>query len=367
MTATTKEENVEEKDLTPEERLQWLRDRGVVVETPEERKVAAASGAASTTPATASTEKAITYVFIPADQAKPLEECYFLPPSVSCTPFTDPLAESLKPAFASKADQVDLNLFRKQQSENPIHQLASSSSGDTNIPTVSEDALRQVAQQGGHVETFSLVHATASNSYTAITIYLDEIGQLKRLPLNQRASDLCQAAGYNPPPIFYGNVFVAKRQMKQGRGVYLNLNIADCHVQAPWLQQAAMANVEYQLQQNRLTGQSNQLQPAVAGSDGVAKKEEGYSWTQSEEEVEVTVPLPAAASKKDITVIFKPKSVEVKIKNSSASILSLDLFERVDVDGCTWTVEQGSSSNTESMLVVTMEKADEALWPRLEN
>jgi hypothetical protein len=44
--------------------------------------------------------------------------------------------------------------------------------------------------------------------------------------------------------------------------------------------------------------------------------------------------------------------------------LSIDLFERVDVDGCTWTMDKDKSSKK---LVLTLEKAEEAMWPRLEN
>ncbi|KAG7341282.1 HSP20-like chaperone [Nitzschia inconspicua] len=385
----------EEDNMTPEERLQWLRDRGVVVETPEERKEAAVistktATTISTNDTTTPSKDAITYVYIPADQAKPLEERYFVPPppppmaaSSSATTshlLVDPLVEFLKPAFAGNADQVDLNLFRKQQSDNPVHQLASSSSSLSTssgamdaLPSVSDDTLRSVAQQGGHVETFSLVHPTANNQHTAVTFYLDEIGQLKRLPLNGRASDLAKAAGYNPPPIFYGDVFVAKQQQQQQRRSYLSMTVADCHVQAPWLQQAAMDNLEHQLQMNRMTGRSgDERQPTVVGSDGVAQKEDGYSWTQSEEEIELVVPLPetttGTTSKNDVSVIFKPKRVQVQVKNTSfPTILSIDLFERVDVDGCTWTVENGKGDkNNNHNLVVTLEKADEALWPRLE-
>lgn len=33
---------------------------------------------------------------------------------------------------------------------------------------------------------------------------------LKRLPLNKRASDYALRAGFNPPPQFYGDVFMGR-------------------------------------------------------------------------------------------------------------------------------------------------------------
>jgi hypothetical protein len=368
---SSNEKQQEEKDLTPDERLQWLKDRGVLIETPEDRKAAATTttSAASTSNTTG---EAITYVYIPADKAKPLQDCTFVPPATSSRFGPDALGEYLKPAFATDADKIDLGLFHQSQKDNPLHQLGSSGSA---TPKVSEETLQKVAQQG-HVETFRLVHPTPGNKFTVVTLYLDEVGQMKRLPLNTRASDLAKVAGYDPPPIFHGDVFVGRtvvvqqqqqQQQHQNTITWTDLTAHECTVQAPWLRRAASDNLEHQLQFNSLTGKRGETQPAVAGSDGVAKTEEGYVWTQSEEDVEVTVLLPASAAitSKDVSVVFKTRQLTVSLKNGSEDVLvSIDLFERVDVDGCTWTIDKAKEA---SSVVVTLEKADEALWPRLEN
>jgi len=379
----SKPEQAEEKDLTPEERLQWLRDRGVLIETPEERRAGQVASAMQEADALqqqqqqqGSTTKKITYVYIPADKAKPLQDCFFVPPkpksSSSSSSFMggDPLSEHLKSAFATDSDKIDISLF---QQTSPLHQLGSTSSATTTTtPTVSTETLQKVAKQG-HVETFALVHPTLSNNYTGVHLYLDEVGQMKRLPLNARAGEYAQAAGYNPPPIFYGDVFVA-RIRKRGPVLesYLDLTAPECHIQAPWLQRAAMDNLEYQMEFNRLTGRQGETQPAVAGSDGVAKTEEGYSWTQTEDELELVVPArcddaDAVVTAKDISVVFKPNKVQVKNKKHSREplLVSIDLFERIDCDGCTWTIEKGK--NNEVKVVLTMEKVEQALWPRIEN
>lgn len=120
-----------------------------------------------------------------------------------------------------------------------------------------------------------------------------------------------------------------------------------------------MENLEYQKQLNEFTGRS-ELQPAVDGTDGVAKAEEGYSWTQTDEDIEVVVPLPAGATPKDVSVKYLSKSLEVKCQKEPMVVLSL--FARVDPDGCTWTYDR---SGDQTNLVITMEKADPASWPRI--
>lgn len=98
-----------------------------------------------------------------------------------------------------------------------------------------------------------------------------------------------------------------------------------------------MENLEYQKQFNEFTGRS-ELQKAVDGTDGVAKAETGYEWTQTDEELEVVVPLPKGVTSKDVDVKYLPKSLEVKCKMEP--LVVLPLFARVDPDGCTWTLDR---------------------------
>jgi len=225
--------------------------------------------------------------------------------------------------------------------------------------------MKQVAKQG-HVEVFSLVHATTSNNMVAINLYLDEVGMLKRLKLNTRASEFAKQAGYNPPPTFYGNVFLGRVQKFRGQyNVMEHLNFElgkDTSPDAEWLKQAATDNLEKQLQMNQIMGVSSQ-QPNVDGSDGVVKEEVGCSWTQTEEELELVVPLPSADAKsKDVQVKFKPQSVVVTFGGQKELLLDLELFERIDVDSGTWTMDR---KNNNVNLVATMEKVEQALWPRI--
>jgi CS domain len=183
---------------------------------------------------------------------------------------------------------------------------------------------------------------------------------LKRLPLNTRASDYAAKSGFNPAPTFYGDVYLGRvRQHPALKNVSFYLG-ADTAPDAPWLKAAVTENLEYQLEMNKITGRSDIQQPSVAGSDGKAKEEDGYTWTQTETELEVVVLLPSDAVSKQVAVKFNPHKLNVSYQKEPK--VSLQLFERVDVDSCTWTLESGSDTKK---LVITLEKLEEAYWPRI--
>lgn len=291
----------------------------------------------------------MTYILVPADTALPLQELTFEASLEGSG--GDALLDHLKPAFAKNSKNVDLGL---------LQQPAPLQAGSTTPENVSEDTLKEVAKQG-HVEVFNLVHPTPSNKFVGVNIYLDEIGMLKRLPLNKRASDYANDAGYNPPPQFYGDVFIG-RTTKRGPMVVDNVSfpLSDANPNGDWLTQAATQNLEYQMEMSQITGRRD-TQPDVVGSNGVASAEDGYSWTQTEEELELVAILPNVGVKsKDLKVKFKSRYLEIACANET--LVSFELFEKVDIDGCTWTIDKnGEKAN----IVVTMEKMDEALWPRI--
>jgi hypothetical protein len=327
--------------------------QGVFVETPEERKAAEVTKIMNEPDEYLDGESdAITFVHVPADTSKPLEELTFncpIKPGAG-----DQLAIHLKSFFGSLSagKDIDLSLLLNSNSHN---------FGSSDAPAqVSEAALKEVAKEGS-VETFPLVKPTPSNHFVTVNIYLDEAGMLKRLPLNTRAGQFATRCGFHPAPTFYGDVFLGR---VKSQPCLKNLPFAlgfDTDNHALWLQRATMENLEYQTMMNGITGR-NELQASRDGEDGVAKAEDGYSWTQTEEELELVVPLPVGVTAKEVLVKYMPLSVLVKCRNEV--VVSLQLFERVDPDGCNWTLEK---DGTNPMLVVTMEKVEQASWPRIKD
>ena len=205
------DEKENDKEMTPEQRLEWLRDHGIEVTTPEERRAAQVAQALHEADAVQEEEE-ISYVLVPADKTSPLKELSFRPATSGAATVAagDQLMEHLKPAFRGGGSQVDLSLL--QQSPG-AQTLLGAATGDGDTATVSDATLKAVADEA-NVETFVLVHALPANQYTSVQIYLDEIGMLKRLPLNARATDYAKAAGFDPPPQFYGDVFIGRIKKK---------------------------------------------------------------------------------------------------------------------------------------------------------
>lgn len=320
--------------------------QGIQVTTPEERRAGQIAQVMRQGDATE-----ISFVWIPADTSNPMQERTVPVPAGYRG---DYLVEYLQKEFAAGSEKVDISLLQQQA------QQTLAASPDTPA-TVSDATLRQVAQTAS-VETFVLVHATPSNQFTSIHIYLDEVGMLKRLPLNSRAAQFAEHSGFNPPPQFYGDISLGRVQKKPAvRNLSFNLGV-DTAMDAPWLRAATTENLEYQTALNETTGRTNVRQAAVAGSDGQAVTEEaaGFKWTQTEQELEVVVSLTETVKSKDVVVKFRPQNLSVTVQKVEQ--VQIRLFEHVDVDGCTWTIDR---SGQESNLVITMEKAEGALWPRI--
>jgi len=355
----------DEGEMTPEQRLTWLRERGVLVETAEERKIQELRNIMKEEDVDlVDGEKYhdFSFVHIPHDESLPMKELKMkvLPSQVGKG---DVLLEELKPFFSALSKKVDMSLFKDQATKH-------FGSGDAPMQ-VSEDALKSVASQG-QVESFCLVQPIPSNKFTSINVYLDEVGLLKRLPMNKRCGDIARKAGFDPAPKFYGDVFMGRLNNKP---VLTNVDFklgVDTSPNAEWLQRATMENLEYQASMNSISGKTDQVQPAADGEDGIAKTEEGglYSWTQTEEEIEIVLPLGSteagsALNSKDVKegnlkVKYNPRAVHVMFKG--VDMLNLKLYASIDPDGCTWTLDIGTKDTS---LVISCEKANPMSWPRI--
>ena len=59
------------------------------------------------------------------------------------------------------------------------------------------------------VETFPLSHPSVVNNQRRVLLYLDEAGQLKKLPPNPRASGIAAMCGFENVP-FAGDMFIGR-------------------------------------------------------------------------------------------------------------------------------------------------------------
>lgn len=373
------------ESMSHQDRCEWLRERGVFIETVEDRR--RAQKEQNEENSNALPVEKILFVRVPWDTSQPLEQCEMSmaessisKSSVSVDPLSDMLAQNVfsSSSEAAAGAAVDLELLPSRNTT-----LLSSTGGIT----VSDESLRSVANRGC-CETFRLVPPMPSNSNNAIYAYLDEVGMLKRLPLNKRASDFAYHAGFNPPPKFYGDVYLGRVQYSPDHLRKKNVNFylgPDTDLSSTttttngksnnsWLQQATMENLQFhqQHEQSKINAASSSTeQLTTVGEDGVPKEEGLFSWTQTLDEIEILVPLPQETEKKQISVVFHSKRIKVLLLGKSTctknvDLVDIELYAPIDVDGCTWTLEKSIVNRHTNTVIVTCEKQDGGVsWPRI--
>merc|ERR1712129_123172 len=127
-----------------------------------------------------------------------------------------------------------------------------------------------------------------------------------------------------------GDIFIGRQKYAEG-GIVENIDfmLAELEPSSLWLRRAPKENLEFQKEtqaENHAIAQAGAAPDAPASGAG-----DGYTWRDEAEELEVRMTKPL--------------------------ILSLKLFERIDVDGCNWTMGDGK-------VVLTLEKATPAPWPQ---
>mmetsp|Transcript_15216 Transcript_15216/g.35951 ORF Transcript_15216/g.35951 Transcript_15216/m.35951 type:complete len:320 (-) Transcript_15216:90-1049(-) len=316
--ATSSIDEKPEEELTNDERLAWLRARGVIVEEPAGRKPV--GGGAP-----------FMFVRIPADESSSCEE------RTAAKSAGDALPSLLGPEFAGDAGVSDEQLMAQAA------QMGQS---------VSAAAMRSVMARGG-AETFRLSVPTDSNGREAVYAYLDEASALKGLPKNERASALAQRCGFPATCQFYGDIFVGRQKWHKG-GVVENIDfkLADLDASAFWAHRAVTENLEFQ--KDTQPEEHARAQESAGPSMPASGAGDGYTWRDEDDALEVVVQVAKGTGKRDVKVEFRKQEVRVTKPLS----LSLKLFKPVDVDGCNWTLGDGT-------IILTLDKAAAAPWPQL--
>jgi len=302
-------------DLSNEERIEYLRARGVQISIPSKP--------------TQATGPPFKYIFIPYDERAECEEL----------------------ETASGDGDVLQGLLAKAFSGGTVPDEKLRETAEQAGQAVSIEALRKTVLAGG-AETFRLAVPTDANGREAVYAYLDECAELKKLPLNPRANKIVGNCGFPPDCTLCGNVFIGRVKWAVGEGVKnLDFTLAEMDPSCLWQRRAPVENLQFQADTQPDAHQAAQEE---AGPDVPAAGEgDGYSWKDQEEDVEITVPV-GEIQKKDVKVTFK--SAEVTLVAPVA--LSLKLFSKVDPDGCNWTLSGGA-------LILSLEKKVATAWPRL--
>ncbi len=174
-----------EEELSMEERIKWLRERGIQITIPGEKTSEVEDGPSYD----------FTVVKIPHDSRLPYQE-------IILTGFEGKVGDQglqlLKPFFRGneKMSDLDQDLLSKNLSE-----LGS------DLKVSSKTINEQISE--GAVEAFPLSHPSEENQFTRVSYYVDEVSRLKNLPPNQRGVKFADLCGYENVPLF-GDIYVGR-------------------------------------------------------------------------------------------------------------------------------------------------------------
>lgn len=271
------------------------RDRGVEIEFPSDRKKKGEKKVVDS--------RLVKVVKIPWDERLPYQE---LEIPVENGKNGDQLLERLRVYFNQGSVEMDA-----------LKEAASKQFSSESV-TISEDTISKLTALG-NVELFPLAHPVEANGNCKVGLYLDEAGQLKKLPPNPRAVALANTCGFNDVPLV-GDMFVGRSGTSSLGITNFDFTLDELNSSSSWLKDIQKHNYEFGLSTNRVTMQDSDIPPTEGKS---ASK--GYRWSETNELMEVTVAFPTELAKvvsKDVKVKFTSKSLEVSIRNSSSGAVT---------------------------------------------
>ena len=184
-----------ELSMNQDDRISFLRERGVEIEFPEDRNVPKVDDDINNKTAS----RKVYVVKIPCDEREELSEIQI---PVKDGDNTDQMILILRIYFNSSTYQTKTKQIVEELKKNAPTML-----GNTDI-SVSDSTLENLTQNG-NVEAFSLVRPSPTNDFCGVSFYLDEIGSLKKLPLNKRAVAIAALCGYDNVPLL-GDMFIGQ-------------------------------------------------------------------------------------------------------------------------------------------------------------
>jgi len=290
-----------------------------------------------------------TYVRVPAADDQPLENCT----GTAAAP-GDMLAQKICKAFFSQNGGIkDTTLLRAQYGDVVDEKMGT---------------LERVAAEGT-VETFALVRPSKETQplpKCGSYMYLDEMGLLKALPRNQRASDIARACGLEVESPFYGDVYIGRLNMGSSPTRHADFLADELKAGSAFLQSAPSENYQTQqaMREYEKVAKEKQLGAKTPEEQARIEADRGWRWAQTAEDVEVTVTVPDGTAAKDVVVKFGGQSLSVALKSAAGQpLVELKLFAPIRTDECTWTV---GTSNGVRGVQVTMEKMEPQTWDALE-
>lgn len=371
LTGGTEKEEEKEKEVqvqtslgaegeSQEQRIAWLRERGCEVDLFEERNKNKAKP-----PTPSENSILITIVKVPADPKEPYSEVKI---PIEKGQAGDQLVALLRIYFKD-ATSINIDELRTAATKQFSNQAM----------TISPKTLSHIESS---VETFPLSHPSVVNNQRRVLLYLDEAGQLKKLPPNPRASGIAAMCGFENVP-FAGDMFIGRVVVGPKGMANVDFFQNELDSSALWLKDIKRVNYDHGVKSNRVT--MDPTSDAGMWNPDNQKGEDqalGLTWQESDENMDVSFTLPPAFTKvaaKQVKVTFKTRSLLVSVQNNTPDTIKTPsgqdvppsgwalLFEAplagaIRPDECTWGLDNQAQP---PRIECTMEKTSEVRWGKL--
>lgn len=316
-----------------------------------------------------------TFVVIPCDPGKPMEEVRH-----PCNTLleNDNLRDAIKLRFASSGLSAEETAAYVDGLRQQIEEREAKNGTAPGPSGMTDDVLRRLAG-AVNVDTYALTVPTKTVPL-AVSLYCDEKGTIKNLPINHRAIGLASGCG-SADQQFRGDCFVSRYFDDDEAWLRRDFTLADCSSDAAWVVEAArgaaqrkspagMASLSSMYEQLGAGGSARAppVQVDARAAETAAMEATHtcatFSWTQNAGELEVRVPVPAATRAKDVKVDVKRHSVMVQCAGQTEPPLHVAaLFAPLDVAATVWTLD---GAGADRCIVLSLEKATSgSAWPQL--
>lgn len=295
------------------------------------------------------------YVLVPASASDDMQELTFTGKSELGD---DHFLKHLKAYFGSMGKGVDRNVLLKNMAEHAKKDVKELTEG------INATVLDGICQSEA-LSIFPVMTPTKATGFYTVSLYCDDKGIAKDLPLNERAIGIVKSCGYDNQ-LYRGDVFFSRVHDNEPANEpwrRVDFTMKDCSSEAKWLLQtreqrknASSPEAAHSLQGLQQTVQNSDEAKPAPQSYKVAKGEtEAYSWEDKGEEVEIIV-KGKDFKKSDVKITFKTKHLTVKI--GSEVVFDEELYGNVSCEDCTWTLVDGG-------IDVTLLKRSALVWNSL--
>ena len=305
------------------------------------------------------------FVFIPCTESDPIET---QEESKAGGLAEDYLAKRAKEYFHAKSDGAARAKALDEATPEQKKQIAQNirnqySSGDNaaakaQIEKMDDEmllSLVKASEASATCEITALTVPTALNNYRGVSMYGDDNGKNRNLPLNTRATTLLKACGHQSNSI-HGDVFVGRYHDNEAEDIWERVDFTEEELQGDldakeWVKTA------------RTKGGGGGVGTAAASLSGMMSgtsneaQENGYKWSQTEDEVELKFAVASGTKAKYCKVKFGPKSLKVTV--AGQTLCDGNTWGAIAIDESTYTIQDDPDSSGRELCISLGKKTNE--------